>query len=53
MDIIFSLIVGVVCAFACYKLAEGKNRNTALAACMGFLFGIIALIVYTVLGKKE
>lgn len=37
----------------CYYLAKEKNRNTGLAAIMGCLFGIFALIYYIAVGKQE
>lgn len=53
MDFIITLIIWAACSFGCYKLAESKNRNAPLAAVMGVLFGLIALLVYACLGKKE
>lgn len=53
MDFIITLIIWAACSFACYKLAESKNRNAPLAACLGVLFGLFALIVYACLSKKE
>lgn len=37
----------------CYLLAKEKNRNTAVAAIMGCLFGIFALIYYIVVDKQD
>lgn len=53
MDFIITLIIWAACGFGCYKLAESKNRNAPLAACLGVLFGLFALIVYACLNKKE
>lgn len=50
---IVSLAVGVACAFGGYFIAKGKNRNAGLWAVLGFLFGLIALIVIAVLPKKS
>lgn len=49
MEIIIWLLFGV----ACYLIAEKKNRNPWLAALLGCLFGVFALIGYAVVGKKE
>lgn len=46
--IIIWLLFGVVC----YALAKEKNRNTVVAAIMGALFGIFALIYYLVVDKQ-
>ena len=38
------LAIAVICGFICHAMAEGKNRNSALWAILGFLFGILAVI---------
>ena len=53
MDLLITLIVWAACGVGCYKLAESKNRDKTLGAVMGVLFGLIALLVYACLGKKE
>jgi sugar phosphate permease len=50
-SIMFIIIIWLGCAFGCYWLAQSKGRNVALAAIMGLLFGIFALVVYAVLKK--
>ena len=45
--IICWLLFGAVC----YLLAKNKNRNEWVAALMGALFGIFALIYYAVVDK--
>ena len=45
------LIFWLIFAFACFMLAKKKNRNEWLAAFMGFVFGIFALIYYLVVDK--
>lgn len=52
MDVL-SLIVWVLCAFWCYKIAEKNGRDKALAAVLGVLCGIFAVIGYYIAGKKE
>ena len=45
------LIFWVGCAFGCYWIAQSKGRNTTVAAIMGLLFGVFALVVYAVMKK--
>ena len=47
------LVIWLVCAALCYAIAESKNRDQVVALCMGFLFGIFAVIGYVILPKKE
>lgn len=53
MEVVISLIIWVICAFACYKIAEEQNRNTTVAAILGVLFGILAILGYLIAGKKK
>ena len=46
-------LVCAACAALCYAIAESKNRDQVVALCMGFLFGIFAVIGYVILPKKE
>lgn len=46
------IIIWILFGAACYALAKDKNRNAGLAAVMGCLFGIFALIYYLVVDKK-
>lgn len=36
-----------------YKIAENNGRNTLLAVIWAFLFGIFAVAVYLIMGKKK
>lgn len=47
------LIIWLLCGFVCYLIAQKKNRNEWLAALLGCLFGIFAIIGYAVISKKE
>jgi len=40
------IIIGIVCGTICSLIAKSKNRNWGMAFLWGFLFGLIALIVY-------
>lgn len=53
MEIIISLIVWALCALGCYKIAEKNHRDTTIAAIMGFIFGIFAIIVYALIGEPK
>jgi Na+/melibiose symporter-like transporter len=47
------LIGGVIFAIACGFIANTKNRNVVLWVVLGFLFGLISLIIIAVLKKKQ
>ncbi len=48
-----SLLVGVICAVACYKVAETKSRSRGWWGLWGFLFSVIALIIVALLPAKR
>jgi hypothetical protein len=48
-----SIIVSIICAIVCYRIAIGKGRGPALWAILGFFFSIIALIIIAVLPSKN
>lgn len=52
MDIIFTLLVAVLWGYICYKMAENRGRDTVIAAVLGALFGIFAVIGYAIAGDK-
>lgn len=52
MEILLTLIVWAACAFGCYKIAEKNDRDTTVAAVMGVLFGVFAILGYVIAGKK-
>ena len=47
------ILVWILCGVGCYLLAEKKGYNKALAAVLGVLGGVIALIIYACLGNKN
>lgn len=47
------LIMSIIWSFICYKMAESRDRNAILGAILGFLFGLIAVIGYAIVGDKE
>lgn len=50
---IMSLIVSALMIFWCAKIAEKEGRDIPLAALLGFLFGIFAVIGYYIAGDKH
>lgn len=46
-------IVWALCVFACYKIAENKNREADVWAVLGILFGVFALIAILLLPKNN
>ena len=51
MEIILSVAVASLMAYWCYRIAEKNGRSTTLAGFMGFIFGILTVIVYYIIGK--
>ncbi len=48
-----SVLIWIACGFACYKLAEKQGRNTVLAAVLGVVFGLFAVVGYLIAGDKK
>lgn len=53
MDFIFYLLVAILWGYICYRMAEKRGRDTFLAAVLGALFGIFAVIGYAIAGDKR
>ncbi len=53
MEVIFSLLVALLWGYICYKMAEKRRRDTTLAAILGALFGVFAVIGYAIAGYKK
>jgi len=53
MEFIFTLLVAILWGYICYKMAEKRGRDTFLAAVLGALFGIFAVIGYAIAGDKQ
>mgnify|MGYP006921421143 CR=1 FL=1 len=51
--IIFYIIWIALMIWWCHSIAKKNGRNTAWASIMGFLFGILAVIIYLALGETE
>jgi uncharacterized membrane protein YoaK (UPF0700 family) len=47
------LIVSIVCAVACNRIATSKGRGPVLWAILGFFFTIIALIIIALLPRRS
>lgn len=52
MDFIFTLLVAILWGYICYKMAERRGRDTFIAALLGALFGLLAVIGYAIAGDK-
>ncbi len=48
-----SLIISLLFAFGCNRIAVRKGRGPVLWAILGFLFSIIALIVIAILPRRS
>ena len=53
MEFIFTLLVAFLWGYICYRMAEKRNRDTTLAAVLGALFGVFAVIDYAIAGDKK
>jgi hypothetical protein len=50
--IVVGVALGVLWAFVCYRLAKQKGREPGVAAMLGLLFGIFAVIGYAAVKPK-
>lgn len=48
-----SLLIGIICAIACHKIAQSKGRSSGWWGLWGFLFSFIALIIVAILPAKH
>ena len=51
--VLISFILKILVACLCYSIAKGQGRSPGLAAVLGFIFGLFALIGYCIAGKKK
>ncbi len=51
--LLLPLIVGILAIWGCYVLAERKGYSTGWAIAFGFVFGVIALIVYALMPYRN
>jgi len=47
----FYIIIALAYGYWCYKIAESKGRDKGLAFILGFLFGLLAVIGYALVGR--
>lgn len=50
---VIALLVGVVCGIGCVTLARSKNRSVVGFFFLGFLLGVIGLIIALFIPVKE
>ncbi len=53
MENLITVIIWIICAFVCYRLAEKQGRNKLVAFIIGLLFSIIGVVGYLILGDKK
>ena len=53
MEFISSLLFLILWGYICYRMAEKRGRDTFLAAVLGALFGVFAVIGYAIAGDKR
>ena len=45
--------IQVIWGYICYRMAEKRGRDVTLAAILGALFGVFAVIGYAIAGNKD
>ncbi len=50
---LISLVIGIVFAVVCNRIAVSKGRGPILWAILGFFFSLISLIIILVLPRKN
>jgi uncharacterized RDD family membrane protein YckC len=53
VELAIIVIIGVLFAWLCAEMAKTRNREPAIWAIMGFLFGIFAVIVLALVGTAK
>ena len=53
MHFIFTILIDILWGYICYRMAEDRGRDTTLAAVLGALFGLLAVIGYAIAGDKN
>lgn len=51
--IIVVLALAVICCVACVAMAKSRGRNQMLWGILGFLFGVIPIIILAVIGPAK
>ena len=52
MEFIFTFLVAFLWGYICYRMAEKRGRDVTIAAILGALFGVFAVIGYWIAGDK-
>jgi hypothetical protein len=50
---VLSLVIAIIFAYICHRIAVGKGRGPILWAVLGFFFTLIALIIIAILPRKS
>lgn len=53
MIVLLSFVLKSLVAWWCYLIAKGQGRSPGLAAVLGFIFGLFALVGYFIAGNKK
>lgn len=53
MSTFLSLLIAALMGWWCFNIAKKNGRETTLAAILGFLFGIFAVLGYYIAGEKK
>lgn len=50
---LLTILFCILWAYVCYKMAETRHRDTTLAAILGAIFGLFAVLGYAIAGDKR
>lgn len=53
MELLIILIVSALFAWLCAEMAKTRKRDTTVWAIMGFLFGLISVIILALIGTAN
>ena len=53
MEFIFTLLIALLWGYICYRMAEKRGRDTFIAAILGALFGVFAVVGYAIAVDKN
>lgn len=53
MELLIIIIVGGLFAWLCAEMAESRNRDRNIWGVLGFIFGIIAVIILALIGTAK
>lgn len=53
MELLITIMFSILWGYICYRMAKKRHRDTTLAAILGAIFGVLAVVGYAIVGNKE